>query len=159
MPEETALAEYNAEVLDRQPGVREAFMTMLMAVPEPDDDAVVKIVSQILSAETVEDLDAAWNAEGMREYAGKVLQVMSITRRPSDYRDGLGVYLGCEAVVESTGEVMFITTGSVSIVAQLVRAYTLGALPLKVVPIEAERASANGYHPMHLEMVRKGAKS
>lgn len=156
---ETALAVYNAEVLDSAPGVREAFMTMLAEVPDPPDDAVVRIVQQILTAEYVEDLDKPWDAEGMRDLVGRVLRVDAIHKMPSDYVKGLGTYLVCQVTVPETGEQLVVSTGSVSIVAQLVRAYTLGALPLAVVPHESEKPSKNGYRPMHLEVVKRARTS
>lgn len=159
MTEETGLAEYNAEVLDSKPGIREAFMLMLSEVPEPEGDAAAKIVGSILGAQAVEDLDKPWDSEGMRDLVDQVVQVRAISRRPSDYAKGLGVYLGCEVLVESTGDEMFVTTGSVSIVAQLVRAHMLKALPLRVIPKEADKPTKNGYIPMHLEMVRTGKRS
>ena len=158
MSDNQQLAEYNADVLDSQPALRQAFMMMLVEVPEPSDDAAASIVGAILAAEDVDDLDKPWDSEGMRPLAGRVIVVNEITRRPSDYADGLGVYLGCDCTLEATGEKLFVTTGSVSIVAQLVRAFTLGKLPLKVIPTEAKKPSANGYLPMHLEIVREGKR-
>ena len=159
MSEETQLAEYNAEVLDSQPGIREAFMLMLVEVPEPADDAAASIVGAILNAGNVEDLDKPWDTEGMRDLVGQALTVHEITRRPSDFAQGLGVYLGCRVTVEAEAADMFVTTGSVSIVAQLVRAYTLGGLPLRVIPREAAKPTPKGYLPMHLEILRKGQSS
>ncbi len=159
MAEETQLAEYNADVLDSAPGIREAFMLMLADVPEPDDDAVVKIVGAILKAESVEDLDSPWDTAGMRSLVDRPLTVRSITKRPSDYENGMGVYLGCEVLDEMDGEELFVSSGSVSIVAQLVRAHTLKAFPLRVIPRNAKKPTPKGYLPMHLELIRVKARS
>lgn len=153
---EQRLAEYNAEVLDSAPGVREAFMLMLMEVPEPDDDAAVKIVGAILGAERAEDLDKPWDSDGMRDFFEQRVTVHSITRRPSDYKGGLGVYLGCDCAIPRTGDKLFISCGSVSAVAQLVRAHALQAFPLTVIPTVAKKATPNGYWPYHLAIVREG---
>jgi len=48
------------------------------------------------------------------------------------------------------------TTGSVSVVAQLVKAFMLGALPLYATIRKAERPTANGYYPQHLEVSGSG---
>lgn len=152
--ETTALQEYNAEVLDSQPGIREAFMLMLAEVPDPPPDAAAAIVGAILSAQSVEDIDKPWDAEGMRDLKDRSLLVREVHKMPSDYAQGLGVYLVCRVVTGESGEEKVVTTGSVSIVAQLVRAHTLGALPLLVIPREAKKPSRNGYLPMHLELVR-----
>ena len=156
IPSERALAEYNAEVLDSQPGLREAFLAMLVDVPEPDDDAAVKIVRTILGAESLEELNEPWETDGMRERIGRTLIVNAITRRPSDFTDGLGVYLGCECTDPDTGDALFITCGSVSSVAQLVRAHTLRLFPVRLIPVRAKRPTKRGYWPYHLQMLGRG---
>lgn len=155
LPADHELMEYNAEVLDSRPGVREAFMLMLTEVPDAAGDAVAGIVAQILQAERVEDLDRPWDAEGMREFIGRQIRVESLHKMPSDYAKGLGCYLVCQITDVGSGEQLVLTTGSVSIVAQLVRAYTLNALPLTVVPVQSDKPSKNGYYPMHVELVRE----
>jgi hypothetical protein len=151
---QTALQEWNAEVLDSQPGLREAFLAMLELVPEPDGDATARIVASILGSQTVEDLDAPWTSEGMREYADVALRIKRIVKMPSDYQGGLGVYLVCYVDQPGIGEEFILSTGSVSIVAQLVRAHSLGALPLTIVPKIAAKPTRQGFYPMHLELVR-----
>lgn len=156
--QEQALVEYNAWALQQHPGAFEAFMAMLEAVPEPDDDAAARIVLEIMAAQSIEDLDKPWDVEGMRDHDGEVLQVHSIAKMPSDYKTGLGCYLVCKCSQPGIGEVFTLTTGSVSIVAQLVRAHTLEAFPLEVVPRQSERPTRKGYRPMHLELVRRGRR-
>jgi len=150
----TGLAEYNAEVLASKPALVQAFLGMLDGVPEPDGDAAANIVGAILGAETAADLDKPWDSDGMRELFDQVVIVESITKRPSDYTGGLGVYLGCQCLIEATGERKFVSCGGVSAVAQLVRAHTLGALPLAVIPVKAKKATTAGYWPYHLEIMK-----
>lgn len=156
--QQTGLVEYNAWVLQQYPGGYEAFLMMLAEVPEPDDDAAARIVMEVLGAQSVEDLDKPWDVEGMRDYDGTMLQVQSITKMPSDYKTGLGCYLVCRCSQPELGEVFTLTTGSVSIVAQLVRAHTLNAFPLEVIPRQSEKPTKKGYRPMHLELVRRGRR-
>jgi hypothetical protein len=153
----TALELYNAEVLATMPGLQEQFVAMLQLVPEPDDDATARIVASILGAETAEELDAAWDAEGMRDMVDQMLIVKAVHKLPSTYTGGLGVFLVCRCEMPGLGEEMILTTGSVSIVAQLVKAHTAGWLPITVVPRKAE--SRNGYFPMHLELVRQAKRA
>ncbi len=155
---QTALQEWNAEVLAAAPGLAEVFLAMLAEVPDPPADATARIVAQILEARSVEELDRPWDAEGMRDYDGSVVRVESIHKMPSDYDQGLGTYLVCHCTQPGIGEKFILTTGSVSIVAQLVRAHALNALPLEVVPRVAEKPTRKGYHPMHLELVRRGRR-
>lgn len=156
--QQTGLIEYNAFVLQQYPGGHEAFLMMLAEVPEPDDDAAARIVMEIMGAQSIEDLDKPWDVEGMRDYDGTVLQVQSITKMPSDYQTGLGCYLVCRCSQPGLGEVFTLTTGSVNIVAQLVRAHTLNAFPLEVIPRQSEKPTRKGYRPMHLELVRRGRR-
>ena len=153
---ERQLAEYNADILRTQPGLAEAFLAMLEAVPEPDDDAAAKIVAAILGATDAEGLDAPWDTDGFRKNIGRALVVDGITKRPSDYVGGLRVYLGCDCRDYVTGEKLFLTTGSVSSVAQLVRAHTLGVFPLYVVAEEATKPTKNGFTPYHLRIFKPG---
>lgn len=157
--QETALAEYNAGILDAYPGGREAFALLLADVPEPSEDAAARIVLQILDAQTAEELDRPWDVDGMREYDGVVLRVLSIVKMPSDYTTGLGCYLVCTCSQPEIGEQFVLTTGSVSVVAQLVRAHVAGWLPLDVVPRQSARPTRKGYRPMHLELVRRGRRA
>src|SRR5215472_6162415 len=137
--ETTALVEYNIWALQQYPGAMEQFKAMLVGVPEPDDDAAARIVMQIMSAQSVSDLDKPWDVEGMRDHDGTMLTIHGITKMPSDYATGLGVYLVCDCSEPGIGERFVLTTGSVSIVAQLVKAHQLDAFPLEVVPRKAER--------------------
>ena len=148
----TGLAEYNAEVLAKYPGMVQAFMAMLQEVAQPsNEDATARIVGTILQAETVEELNKPWDSDGMRKHFGELIVVRAITRRPSDYTGGLGVYLGCEITWPGSGEESFLSCGSVSSVAQLVRAHAIKRLPLLVMPVKATRPTKLGYWPYHLD--------
>lgn len=159
--EERALQEYNAEILEAYAGLREAFMEMLAKVPEPDGDAsaMASIIGTILQAETADDLDKPWDTDGMRKHFGQTLIVHSITKRPSDYEGGLGVYLGCMCDLTGDGVLEFVSCGSVASVVQLVRAHTLGMLPLIVVPTLAKKATPKGYWPYHLQVQGRVTRS
>lgn len=157
-PDQTALVEYNAWALQQYPGGPEAFLAMLEAVPEPDEDATARIIMEILSAQSVEDIDKPWDVEGMRDYDGVVVQVNRVHKMPSDYKTGLGCYLVCKCTQPGIGEEFTLTTGSAAIVAQLVRVHTLEAFPIEVVPRQAEKPTKKGYRPMHLELVRRGRR-
>lgn len=151
----TAIEEYGTSILDAVPGAREAFLAMLRDVPEPGDDAMAQIAAQIMGAESLEDLDRPWDSEGMRDYDGQVLRVHAIRQLPSSYTKGLGVYLVCECDQPHIGEKFVLTTGSVSIVVQLVVANARGWLPLEVVPRQADERPGREGRPMHLEVVRR----
>lgn len=136
------------------PAVRE-FAKMVTMIPAQDaSEAVDNILAQILAAENLDDLDAPWNTTKVDELTGHPLIVHSLKRMESDFTDGLGVYLVVGAAVKNTGEEVVFTTGSVSIVAQLVKAWAAGWFPLECKLVRAERPSADGYYPQHLELLR-----
>lgn len=134
-----------------------AYESMLAAVPDAGDGGgYERILEQIAAAESPADLDAAWRSGDLVELAGEPLVVRGIEKVPSDFGGGLPYFLVVDAVREATGESVKITTGAVSVVAQLVRAYAMGAFPLRVRPFVAERPTKSGYYPQHLEIL--GAK-
>lgn len=153
-----AMVEWNTTVLAENLGAREAFIALLESIPEAPPDAAARIVMAVLGSESIEDIDKPWDAEGMRDFENTMLRVHDLHKMPSAYAGGLGVYLVCQCSQPEVGDMFVLTTGSVSIVAQLVRAYTLQALPLDVIPRKSERATKRGYWPMHLELVRRAGR-
>ena len=149
-------SEQSQELAVMAPALRERFQEAFLQIPEADsEEAIRQIVEQIFQAETAEALDEPWQGEGMRQFMGRLIHVQAIRRLPSDYPTGPGWYLGCDCVLDATGEKQFVTTGSVAIMAQLITAHLKGMLPLGAVPKQAERKSRNGYFPMHLEIWRR----
>lgn len=135
------------------PEVAEQFATMASLIPTETGDAVTNILGAILNAEDWEDLDKPWEASGAIKLEGKTLRIYDLVRRPSDYRDGLGVFLVVHYIDTDTGEAGVFTTSSVSITGQLVKAYAAGWLPLYAQVVVATRATEAGYKPHHLKFV------
>ena len=130
------------------------FAQMAVGIPEADDsEAYESIVTQLLSADGVDALNAPWDANKSEQLAGKRLKLEQITRRASDFGEGLGIYLVCKGVNLDSGERFTITIGSVSVVAQLARIHHLDALPAIVELMVAERPTAKGFRPMHLKVL------
>lgn len=155
MSKDKEQGEQSQELAVMTPAIRERFEVLLADVPEADaEEATISIVTAIVGAEDPDDLDAPWAGQGMRKLIGRLLRVDSIKRLPSDFADGPGWYLGCDCLIEASGEKLFVTTGSLPILAQLATAYVKGWLPLSVVVRQSERPSRNGYFPMHLEIDR-----
>lgn len=133
------------------------FAQMVAGIPETDDEeASERIVLQLLGAQDASDLNAPWDSAPAEELAGKRLRIDTIERRPSDFQDGLGVYLVCKGLILDTGEKLVFTTGAISIVAQLVRAHFLGGLPAICELVIAERPTKKGYRPQHLKIMALG---
>lgn len=133
------------------------FASMAAGIPEADDsEAYESIVSQLLGAAGVDDLNAPWETEAADRLAGHQLQIKELTRRPSDYIGGLGMYLVAKGVDQANGERFVWTTGSIAIVAQLARAYFLGGLPIIVQVIVGDANPRTGRKPQHLQIVALG---
>lgn len=148
-------AAESEELAVMPPALVQSFTELFAKIPQADSsEAMENIVLQILSAETPEELDSAWDSNSIKNMTGRVLVVTGMKLLPSDYANGPQWYLGLDVVLEATGETGFVSCSSVSCMAQLAHAYNKGWLPLKVVPRQAERQSRNGYYPIHLEIMR-----
>lgn len=133
--------------------VIEAYDSMLAAIPDAEGEGYERILEQIAQATSPADLDSPWRAGDLAELAGIPLVVLGVRKRPSDFGGGLPWFLIVDAVIETTGEHVTITTGAVSVVAQLTKAYALNAFPLRVRAVVSERATASGYYPQRLEVL------
>jgi hypothetical protein len=129
------------------------FADMARVLPTAEEDASMSIVAQILQATTVQELDAPWNDTDGEALIGVTFEAQAVTVHQSDYADGLGVFLRVEGVRLDNGEVISFSTGSVSTVAQLVRAYVIKAFPFVCEIVKAERPTKKGYFPLHLKIV------
>jgi hypothetical protein len=142
-----------SSVLSRLGEMQRELAPMIDMIPDAGGDGEVNILEAIMRAETIEEIDAAWEARSLEDYVGQKLTITGLRKGKSDFADGLGLYLLIDALDEA-GKKLVLTTGSVSCVGQLIKANALGAFPRTFIPRKAERASANGFFPMHLELAR-----
>jgi hypothetical protein len=129
------------------------FADMAFTLPETTGDGGASMIEQILGATDAADLDANWGTKDPDKLIGEPLTIHSATVSKSDFAEGLGVFLVVEATRENTHEKITFTTGSTMVVAQLVKAYNAGWLPMRAKLVRADRPSANGYYPQHLEVL------
>jgi hypothetical protein len=127
------------------------FAQMATLIPSETTDAVESIVAQILAAPAWDTLDAPWETDGIEKLRGRIFTIDRLTRRPSTFRDGLGIFLVVHSTDARTGETFVWTSSSTGVVAQLVRAYAADWLPLFASLIVAERPTESGYYPHHLK--------
>lgn len=133
------------------------FAQMAVSIPEADDsEAYEAIVLKLLGATDVDGMNAPWDTSAAESLTGYRLKIEGIERRQSDYAGGLGLFLVCKGVNLGTGEPFTLTTGSVSVVAQLARAWHLGAFPVIAELVIADTPTANGYRPQHLKVIGFG---
>ena len=126
---------------------------MLEAIPRIDEDGGEAILTRILMAETLDDVFAPLDTEGLLELLDTPIQVQSIRWGDSSFDSGLGVFFVVEAQ-RANGDRIVTTTGSSTCMVQLARAYCLGAIPgLIVIPRQAKKETKNGYRPLNLERV------
>jgi hypothetical protein len=150
----TELAKTGTQVAVRQemsPELVKVFAGMAMLVPSETTDALDSIIGAILQAPSWEQLADPWESVNAEKLAGKVFRIDDLTRRPSDFKEGLGIFLVVHCVDTKTGESLVFTTSATAVVAQLVRAYSAGWLPLFGELIVADRATEAGYRPHHLK--------
>lgn len=144
-PAQTAIESIGAELRE-----------LIEVVPETSrEDAQYNIVMAILRAKDASELDNPWSATaGLGAYNDRVITIRSMRRAPSSFEGGPGVFLILDVHTEDDNEEHVVTTGSVSVVVQLLKAFQLGAIPLTCVPRVSKRQTARGYWPQHLEIAR-----
>lgn len=126
---------------------------LIEAVPESNrEDAQYNIVMAILAAKDASELDTPWSngTLGLGAFNDQEITIRSIRRAPSSFEGGPGIFLILD-VLDGDGEDHVVTTGSVSVVVQLLKAYQLNAYPLTCRPVISKRQTARGYWPQHLE--------
>lgn len=129
------------------------FAEMAVMIPADDGSGAERIMAKILSAETWDQLDEPWNASSIDDIAGKTMHITKVTRSPSTIAGGLGIFLVVHLQDPKSGKEYVKTTGSISVVAQLARAYALGISALTVQWLKAERPTPGGYYPQHLRIL------
>ena len=142
-------------VIDDQPGLRQAWLMLAEQIPSSSDDAYASILRTLYNADSPEQLNDPWAAEGLKNWIDRAVTIRGIKRLPSSFDQGLGFFLVMDCTDPTTGKDFIATTGSVAIVAQLAKAYTSGWLPLSVIPRKPARESLNGNVPLHLQVVGK----
>lgn len=160
MTESTELATVaTAEVVGlnpNSPAVLE-FAKLAAMLPVQEGDGGENIIASILAATSVTELDNAWADAGFEKILNKPIEIHEMFVKESDYSDGLGVFLLVKGYDLSTGESFVWTTGSLATVAQLVKAYAAGWLPLRARLVQSAKPTKDGFYPQHLVIDPKQA--
>lgn len=135
--------------IELSPALLKQFADMVTVIPDFEPGGGEQIYAAILTAGTIEDLESPWQG-GRQLPTNRPVIVEGIAKAPSDFGAGLPFYLVLDCIELHSSERKEYVTGSTSIVAQLVRAYTLGAFPIRCMAVEADKVSRNGYRPQHL---------
>lgn len=122
------------------------------SVQDPQQ-AALDMVRQILAAETVEDVLKRAEALHARDILDQTIVLTGVRFNESDLGgDGPDFYALLE-IVDENGEAQVVTCGAITVMAQVWKLNELGALPMRAVLREAEKATKSGFKPMHLEPV------
>lgn len=130
------------------------YAPLIGAIPDAGTEGMANILDQIAKATTIGQIDSPWQAGGLQQYRDRVILVLGARKMESDFTGGLGWFLILDCALPETGETFVATTGSVAIVAQIAKWWSLGDQPLRCIPRLAKSPTPNGFYPMHLEVVR-----
>lgn len=157
-PSDPRAADEIAGMLDKLSGPEPSAQEIAMAIAGGDTlpDADVQqsqagIVARILAAtdtSKVLDMGEPMKAEELEQVA---LEVNGVRWMKSALEGGAGVYAVVDAVRLDQDEPVKITTGSVNVMAQLLKLQTMGAFPQKVKIVKAGRPTKSGYYPYWLQ--------
>lgn len=134
--------------------VIQAYQSMLMAIPEVEEGSYAGILMQLASATNVYDLDAPFRSDSLATFKDQEIEVRSVRRSESEYEGGLGQFLIVDFVLLASGEKFTLSTGSVTTVAQIARAVSLGIMPFRCIPRVAAKPTKKGFYPQHLEILK-----
>ena len=126
---------------------------LLDQIPEAagDDD---RILQAILAAESPDEIDSPWRGQGLRSLVEQVIKVNGIRWAPSDFPEGIGIFLIVDVTL-ADGERTVTTTGSASVVLQLCKLHAMDAFPMEFIVKQGQSKRDPGRRPMHLEPYRR----
>ena len=125
-------------------------------IPGDDGDGGERIITALLSAASIDDLNAPWEGTSGQKLAGKRLEIRGVTQRKSQFEDGAGIFLVADATDTKTGDKATFTTSAVAVVLQLAVAHKLGLFPIIADVVVADKPTARGYYPYHLQVIAAG---
>ena len=146
--------QQSAEVaLINDTALLEQFAEMALMIPSDPGEGTENILRQILGASTWDELDSPWETSEIDDILDKPMRLVGAKRMPSTFAGGLGVFLVITMRDIRKGDTYVKTTGSVSVVAQIARAYAMGLNDVIFEWCRATRASKNGFYPQHLKIL------
>lgn len=125
-------------------------------IPAEGGGGMEGILTQLLSAATIDDLNKPWAGTSGRELAGRRLTIRDLIRRPSAFDDGPAIFLVVHAADAKTGEEVTFTTSALAVIVQLAIAHRMGLFPLLAEIVVAAKPTAAGYYPYHLNILAAG---
>lgn len=126
---------------------------------ESPQDMQERILRQILTAETAEDVLNAGAITKADDLIGVPMTIMSLRAADSDYEQGADYYLLVDAKIVSNGDMITFQTGAMDVVAKLVALDMKHMLPITAVMERASKATKAGFYPIFLRAVEGADES
>lgn len=123
---------------------------LIMGIPEAVDGDGSGLLSAILSANTLDELQEGQHLDSARDLAGRTIKVTELSRRESDLDSELGWYVIVRGVDLETNRPVQFSTSALGVVLPLAKLHSWGSLPAIVKITEADRPTKAGYRPLNL---------
>lgn len=138
------------ETLPDVPQPRQTFAEAAASIAIMEDDPN-RMLDDIVNADSIDAIldGGSGNLVHLKDMLTVPFTVSSVALRESDYQDGAGAFAIIDATLDDDTAVV-ITTGSSTILAQLIRMVQLSAFPIRVRATQSDKATKAGYYPLQL---------
>ena len=120
-----------------------------------DPEAIQReIMEQIWNASSDEELMLVGQATPWQELLGVPVEILNFVWRNSRYDQGAKVFFVCQANRLDTGERVVLTTSGKNVIMALCNIARRDAFPWKGILQQAEKPTAQGFHPLWLVPVQ-----
>ena len=137
-----------ATIIDQK--LLEQFAEMAVMIPAEMDGGTEEILRKVLSAKSWSEIDEPWRSTQIDDILGKRMRVVKVTRRPSTFAGGLGMFLIVRLKDIRDGKEYVKATGSIAVVGQFAALYAMGATAITIEWCKAPRPTERGYFPQHI---------
>lgn len=149
-----ATVDQSGKLLITREDILARLTSRVMEIPETEGGDDTAILTALADAETFDDINAPWQADGLRPYLGREILIRGCRRIQSDFPGGFGYFLALDIVDPESGETKVALTGATAIVAQMAAVQHAGGFPCYATPAEAKRATPGRNPAQHLDNVR-----
>lgn len=149
--EPSIVVEAASGIIPRSGDVISKYIQTDERTPEERSEDVHKaIIQHVLQSANAESVLELIEAEGLKDYIGREIQIMGFSVNDSDYEQGAAVYVAIHAIDVETQTRRIITTGWQRVMAQLFRLDQLKAFPVTVTVYASKRPNKFGSYPLQL---------
>jgi hypothetical protein len=151
-PKETAsVVDAASGVIPRSGDVISRYIRQDERTPEERTEEVYRsIIEAVLQSPDANSVLELIEAEGLKDYVGRVIDIAGFSVNDSDYEQGAQVYVAIRAIDVETKTRRIITTGWQRVMAQLLRLQQLDAFPVRCTVHQAKRPNQHGSYPLQL---------